>query len=91
MAPDKPLGIKEDIFIDETNLLFKGNIVQDVREQQRFLMRFMELSRHQGVRVFVNGQRLGHFSVEQREVTTGVCEVSLIQKTDTGIYVRCEI
>jgi hypothetical protein len=85
MAPEEPLGIKEDIFIDETNLLFKGNIVQYVREQQRFLMHFIALSRQHGVRLFANGQRLGQFSVEQREITTAVCQTQLLQKTDSGI------
>ncbi|KLL04560.1 MAG: hypothetical protein MRERV_18c019 [Mycoplasmataceae bacterium RV_VA103A] len=34
--------------VGQINLLFKGNIVQDVRERQRFLMHFIALSRHQG-------------------------------------------
>lgn len=89
VAPTQPLGVKEDIFIDETNLLFKGNLVQDVREQQRHLMHFMALSRQQGVRVFANGQRLGQFSIEQREITTAVCQVRMLQKTESGIYARC--
>jgi hypothetical protein len=91
VAPDRPLGVQEDIFIDETNLLFKGNLVQEVREKQRFLMHFMALSRQQGVRVFANGQRLGQFSIEQREITTAVCQVQMLQKIDEGIYVQCEI
>jgi hypothetical protein len=81
--------VKEDIFIDETNLLFKGNVVQDVREKQRHLMHFMALSRQQGVRVFANGQRLGQFSIEQREITTAVCQVQMLQKTEQGNYTRC--
>ena len=72
-------------------MLFKGNIVQDVRERQRFLMHFIALSRHQGTRLFVNAQRLGQVSIEQREVTTAICQVSLLQKTDEGIYVKCVI
>ncbi|CAG8676348.1 10183_t:CDS:2, partial [Ambispora gerdemannii] len=85
------LGVTETIFLDEINLLFKGNIVQDVRERQRFLMHFIALSRHQGTRLFVNAQRLGQVSIEQREVTTAICQVSLLQKTDEGIYVQCVI
>ena len=91
VAPEQPLGVTETIFIDETNLLFKGNVVQDVREKQRFLMHFMALSRQQGTRVFANGQRLGQFSIEQREITTAVCQVKRLQKIDAGIYVRCII
>lgn len=91
VSPDRPLGVREDIFIDETNLLFKGNMVAEVREKQRFFMHFIALSRQQGVRVFANGQRLGQFSIEQREITTAVCQVELLQKTDDGIYVSCEI
>jgi hypothetical protein len=34
---------------------------------------------------------LGQFSVEQREITTAVCQTQLLQKTDSGIWVRCEI
>lgn len=90
-APTRPLGVNETIFIDETNLLFKGNVVQDVRERQRHLMHFMALSRQQGTRVFANGQRLGQFSIEQREITTAVCQVKLLQKIDSGIYVDCLI
>ncbi|CAG8747797.1 30875_t:CDS:2, partial [Racocetra persica] len=58
-SPSQRLGVTETIFLDEINLLFKGNIVQDVRERQRFLMHFIALSRHQGTRLFVNAQRLG--------------------------------
>jgi len=65
--------------------------VQDVRERQRFLMHFIALSRHQGTRLFVNAQRLGQVSIEQREVTTAICQVSLLQRTDEGIYVQCVI
>ncbi|KLL03578.1 MAG: hypothetical protein MRERV_37c006 [Mycoplasmataceae bacterium RV_VA103A] len=90
-APSGRLGVTETIFLDEINLLFKGNIVQDVRERQRFLMHFIALSRHQGTRLFVNAQRLGQVSIEQREVTTGICQVSLLQKTDEGIYIQCVI
>ncbi|KLL05009.1 MAG: ATPase [Mycoplasmataceae bacterium RV_VA103A] len=90
-APSQRLGVTETIFLDEINLLFKGNIVQDVRERQRFLMHFIALSRHQGTRLFVNAQRLGQVSIEQREVTTGICQVSLLQKTDEGIYIQCVI
>jgi hypothetical protein len=46
-TPSQPLGVKETILIDAINLLFKGNIVQDVRERQRFLVHFVALSRHQ--------------------------------------------
>ncbi|CAH1756523.1 13934_t:CDS:2 [Entrophospora sp. SA101] len=81
-CPSQRLGVTETIFLDEINLLFKGNIVQDVRERQRFLMHFIALSRHQGTRLFVNAQRLGQVSIEQREVTTAICQVSLLQKTD---------
>jgi hypothetical protein len=90
-CPSQRLGVTETIFLDEINLLFKGNIVQDVRERQRFLMHFIALSRHQGTRLFVNAQRLGQVSIEQREVTTAICQVSLLQKTDEGIYVQCVI
>lgn len=90
-CPSRRLGVTETIFLDEINLLFKGNIVQDVRERQRFLMHFIALSRHQGTRLFVNAQRLGQVSIEQREVTTAICQVSLLQKTDEGIYVQCVI
>ena len=90
-APSSRLGVTETIFLDEINLLFKGNIVQDVRERQRFLMHFIALSRHQGTRLFVNAQRLGQVSIEQREVTTAICQLSLLQKTEEGIYVRCVI
>jgi hypothetical protein len=54
-------------------------------------MHFMGLSRQQGTRVFANGQRLGQFSIEQREITTAVCQVKKIQTIDTGIYVQCSI
>jgi len=54
-------------------------------------MHFIALSRHQGTRLFVNAQRLGQVSIEQREVTTAICQVSLLQKTDEGIYVQCVI
>jgi hypothetical protein len=91
MAPDKPLGIREDILIDEINLLFKGNVVDDVRKNQNYVMHFIAVSRQHGVRIFANGQRLGQFSIEQREVTTAVCQTQLIQKTDEGIWVKCEI
>ena len=90
-APEKPLGVRQDIFLDEINLLFKGNVTQDVRERQRFLMHFIALSRQHGVRIFANGQRLGQFSIEQREITTAVCQLKLLQKTDNGIYVQCEL
>ncbi|CAG8627284.1 20085_t:CDS:2 [Gigaspora margarita] len=83
-CPSQRLGVTETIFLDEINLLFKGNIVQDVREKQRFLMHFIALSRHQGTRLFVNAQRLGQVAIEQREVTTAICQVSLLQKTDEG-------
>ena len=76
------LGVTKTIFLDEISLLFKGNIVQDVRERQRFLMHFIVLSRHQGTRLFVNAQRLGQVSIEKREVTTAICQVSLLKKTD---------
>ncbi|CAG8842417.1 16118_t:CDS:2, partial [Racocetra persica] len=42
-SPSQRLGVTETIFLDEINLLFKGNIVQDVRERQRFLMHFVAL------------------------------------------------
>lgn len=58
---------------------------------ERTLMHFIALSRHQGTRLFVNAQRLGQVSIEQREVTTAICQVSLLKKTDEGIYVRCVI
>jgi hypothetical protein len=90
-APSQRLGVTETIFLDEINLLFKGNIVQDVRERQRFLMHFIALSRHQGTRIFANAQRLGQVSIEQREVTTAICQVSLLQKTEEGIYVNCRV
>jgi hypothetical protein len=90
-APSQPLGVKETILIDEINLLFKGNIVQDVRERQRFLMHFVALSRHQGTRIFANGQRLGQFSIEQREITTAVCQVQMLQRIEEGVYVQCVI
>ncbi|MEG7979025.1 MAG: hypothetical protein NY202_03900 [Mollicutes bacterium UO1] len=91
MAPAQPLGVKEDIFIDEGNLLFKGNIVQDVRERQRHAMHFTALSRQQGTRIFKTLQRVGQASIEEREVVTGMLQVSLLQKTDEGIYVQCEL
>ena len=37
----------------------------------------------------VNGQR--QVWIELREVATAVCQVQLLQKTDEGIYVKCEI
>ena len=93
--PSQRLGVTETIFLDEINLLFKGNIVQDVRERQRFLMHFIALSRHQGTRLFVNenAQRLGQVSIEQREVTTAICQVSLLQKTDemNNLFTNCSI
>lgn len=91
LAPSQSLGVTETILIDEINLLFKGNIVQDVRERQRFVMHFIALSRHQGTRMFVDAQRLGQVSIEQREVTTAICQVSLLQRTGEGIYVNCVI
>jgi hypothetical protein len=90
-APSKTLGVTEFIFLDEINLLFKGNIVQDVREKQRFLMHFIALSRQQGTIIFANGQRLGQFSIEQHEITTAVCQVQRLQKIDEGIYTKCVI
>ena len=91
MAPEQPLGVRQDILVDEINLLFKGNMTQDVRANQRYLMHFVALSRQHGVRIFANGQRLGQFSIEQREIITAVCQLKLLQKTDAGIYVQCEL
>jgi hypothetical protein len=34
-ALDKPLGVRQDILVDEINLLFKGNVTEDVRKDQR--------------------------------------------------------
>ncbi|KLL03600.1 MAG: plectrovirus SVGII3 orf 2 transmembrane protein [Mycoplasmataceae bacterium CE_OT135] len=89
--PSQPLGVKEVIFLDEINLLFKGNEFQQARERQRFLAHFFALSRHQGTKIFINGQRLGQVWIELREVATTVCQVALLQRTDEGIYVKVEI
>ncbi|CAG8720281.1 22567_t:CDS:2, partial [Racocetra persica] len=45
--PTQPLGVKEIIFLDEINLLFKGNEFQKARERERFMSHFYALSRHQ--------------------------------------------
>jgi hypothetical protein len=58
---------------------------------QRFLSHFFALSRHQGAKIFINGQRLGQVWIELREVATAVCQVQWLQKIDEGIYVKCEI
>lgn len=89
--PTAPLGVKEVIFLDEINLLFRGNEFQKAQQMQRFLSHFFALSRHQGTKIFINGQRLGQVWIELREVATAVCNVSLLQKTDEGIYVQVEI
>ncbi|MDR1670803.1 MAG: hypothetical protein LBR43_03745 [Spiroplasmataceae bacterium] len=88
VAPERPLGVTETIFIDEGNLLFQGNIVQDIRERQRFTMHFVALSRQQGARIFANYQRIGQAPIQMREVVTGMFQVELLQKTDQGIYVH---
>ncbi|CAG8843571.1 34797_t:CDS:2, partial [Gigaspora margarita] len=80
--PTQPLGVKEVIFLDEINLLFRGNEFQKAQQMQRFLSHFFALSRHQGTKIFINGQRLGQVWIELREVATAVCNVSLLQKTD---------
>ena len=89
--PTQPLGVKEVIFLDEINLLFKGSEFQQARQRERFLSHFFALSRHQGTKIFINGQRLGQVWIELREVATAVCQVGLLQKTDEGIYVKVEI
>lgn len=89
--PTQPLGVKEVIFLDEINLLFKGNEFQQARQRERFLSHFFALSRHQGTKIFINGQRLGQVWIELREVATAVCQVQLLQKTEEGIYVKVEI
>ena len=45
-------------------------------------MFYFALSRHQGTRMFANVQRLRQVSIERREVTTAICQVFLLQKTD---------
>jgi hypothetical protein len=57
--PTQPLGVKEVIFLDEINLLFRGNQFQKAQQMERFLSHFFALSRHQGAKIFINGQRLG--------------------------------
>ena len=91
VAPSQRLGVTETIFIDEGNLLFQGNIVQDVRERQRFSMHFVALSRQQGTRIFGTYQRVGQAPIQMREVVTGMFQVSLLQKSDEGIYVKCQL
>ena len=88
VAPERPLGVTETIFIDEGNLLFQGNIVQDIRERQRFTMHFVALSCQQGTQIFANYQRIGQAPIQMREVVTGMFQVNLLQKTDQGIYVH---
>ncbi|KLL03396.1 MAG: plectrovirus spv1 orf2 transmembrane protein [Mycoplasmataceae bacterium RV_VA103A] len=89
--PTAPLGVKEVVFLDEINLLFRGNEFQKAQQMQRFLSHFFALSRHQGTKIFINGQRLGQVWIELREVATAVCNVSLLQKIEEGIYVQVEI
>jgi hypothetical protein len=90
-APQQRLEVKEVIFLDEINLLFKGNEFQKARQKERFLSHFFALSRHQGTKIFINGQRLGQVWIELREVATAICQVNLLQKTAEGIYIKCEI
>jgi hypothetical protein len=54
-------------------------------------MHFTALSRQQGTRIFATYQRLGQSPIEAREVVTGMMNVSLLQKTEEGIYVQCEM
>ncbi|CAG8713103.1 17188_t:CDS:2 [Racocetra fulgida] len=89
--PTASLGVKEVVFLDEINLLFRGNEFQKAQQMQRFLSHFFALSRHQGTKIFINGQRLGQVWIELREVATAVCNVSLLQKIEEGIYVQVEI
>ncbi|CAG8558554.1 18907_t:CDS:2, partial [Racocetra persica] len=67
--PTAPLGVKEVVFLDEINLLFRGNEFQKAQQMQR----------------------LGQVWIELREVATAVCNVSLLQKADEGIYIQVEI
>lgn len=89
--PQEPLGIKEILFVDEVNLLFKGNIVHEAREQKRFLSHFFALARHQGTKIILNGQRLGQVWIELREAAVAVCEVKKLALKDEGLYVRVQI
>ncbi|KLL04065.1 MAG: plectrovirus SVGII3 orf 2 transmembrane protein [Mycoplasmataceae bacterium RV_VA103A] len=89
--PKQPLGVKETIFLDEINLLFKGNIVHEARAEKRFLSHFFALSRHQGTKIILNGQRLGQVWIELREVATAVCQVEKLALKEEGLYVRVEI
>ncbi|CAG8556653.1 20012_t:CDS:2 [Racocetra fulgida] len=89
--PKQLLGVKETIFLDEINLLFKGNIVHEARAEKRFLSHFFALSRHQGTKIILNGQRLGQVWIELREVATAVCQVEKLALKEEGLYVRVEI
>lgn len=89
--PPQPLGIKEVIFIDEINLLFKGNEVYQARQRQKFMAHFYALSRHQGTKIFINGQRLGQVWIELREVATAICQVAKLAQNGSGLYVQVEI
>ncbi|CAG8581685.1 4559_t:CDS:2 [Racocetra fulgida] len=75
----------------EINLLFKGNIVHEARAEKRFLSHFFALSRHQGTKIILNGQRLGQVWIELREVATAVCQVEKLALKEEGLYVRVEI
>jgi hypothetical protein len=79
------------IFLDEINLLFKGNEFLEAREERRFLSHFFALSRHQGTKIIVNGQRLGQVWIELREVATAVCRVEKLSLRDEGLYVKVRI
>jgi len=91
LNPSQWLGVKRTVFIDEMWLIFQGYLVADVRANQRFLIDFLALSRHQGTRTFSTAPRLGSFAINHREVTTANIEVSFLEKTDKGIYSRCKV
>ena len=54
-------------------------------------MHFVALSRQQGTRIFGTYQRVGQAPIQMREVVTGMFQVSLLQKSDEGIYVKCQL
>src|ERR1700748_1400572 len=89
--PSQPLGVYEIIFLDEINLLFKGNIVHEARAERRFLAHFFALSRHQGTKIIVNWQRLGQVLIELRVVATAVCRVEKLAMMEEGLYVKVEV